>query len=31
LSDVTATEVIGGFRAWRLAGLPVVRAIEDGT
>lgn len=23
-----ATDMVGGFRAWRLAGLPVVRAVE---
>ena len=25
-----ATDLIGGYRAWRLAGLPTVRAVEDG-
>ncbi len=24
-----ATDLIGGYRAWRLAGLPTVRAVED--
>ena len=25
-----ATDLIGGYRAWRLAGLPTVRAVEEG-
>ena len=25
-----ATDLIGGYRAWRLAGLPTVRAVEGG-